>query len=136
MTSRDGSERPPGGTESNAINQSPTIKAFPDLPDDINHSKPDGDGSKTNQSMASATDYLQSMTMTGWSRMLHSEDNQSYLLDQMIDEATQTLSKKSEPFEDEVDNFIATQAEIDAMVSNIPTSKAKQRNFLYLFTLI
>ena len=137
MTSRDGSERPPGGPESNAIIQSPTMRAFPDLPDEFNHhSKADADGIKTNQSMASATDYLQSMTMSGWSRMLHSEENQSYLLDQMIDEAAETLSKKSEPFEDEVENFIATQAEIDAMVSNIPTPKAKQSNLIPMVLLL
>ena len=112
--------RPPGGTELNA-----NIRAFPDFPDDLNHSKADADGSKTNQSMASATDYLQSMTMNGWSEILHSEYNQSFLLDQMINEATQTLSKNAEPFEDEVEAFIATQSEIDAMVSNIPTPKLK-----------
>ena len=76
MTSRDGSERLPGGTESNAIMQS-----FPELPDESkHHSKADADGSN-NQSMASATDYLQSMTMNEWSEILHSEDNESYLLD-------------------------------------------------------
>ena len=88
MTSRDGSKRPPGGTESNAIMQS-----FPELPDESKHHlKADADGSNIqnqNQSMASATDYLQSMTMNGWSEILHSEENQSFLLDQMINEATE-----------------------------------------------
>ena len=79
MTSRDGSERPPGGTESNAIIQSPTMRAFLDIPDDLNHLKAEANGS-INQSMASATDYLQSMTMNGWSKILHSEENQSFLL--------------------------------------------------------
>ena len=111
------------------------MKAFPDIPDDLNHLQAEADGSN-NQSMASATDYLQSMTMNGWSEILHSEENQSFLLDQMIDEATQTLSKNSEPFEDEVENFIATQAEIDAMVSNIPTPKAKQSNLIPMVLLL
>ena len=111
------------------------MKAFPDIPDDLNHSQAEADGS-INQLMASATDYLQSMTMTGWSRMLHSEENKSFLLDQMIDEATQTLSNKSDPFENEVENFIATQAEIDAMVSNIPTPKAKQSSLIPMVLLL
>ena len=138
MASRDGSTgRPPGGTESNAIIQSPTIRAFPDLPDDLNHSKPDGDGSKTNQSMASATDYLKSMTMNGWSKMLHSEENEAYLLDLMINEATEALANRAEPFKEEVENFIATQLEIDAMVSNIPTPKSKHnKNLIPMFLLL
>ena len=136
MASRERSTgRPPGGTESNAIMQTPIMRAFPDIPDDLNHSQAEADGS-INQSMASATDYLQSMTMTGWSRMLHSKENQSFLLDQMINEATQTLSNKSKPFEDEVENFIATQAEIDAMVSNIPTPKLKQSNLIPMVLLL
>ena len=79
MTSQDGSERPPRGTESNAIMQS-----FPELPDESkHHSKADANGSnKANQLMASATDYLQSMTMNEWSEILHSKENESYLLDQ------------------------------------------------------
>ena len=81
--------------------------------------------------MASATDYLQSMTMNGWSEILHSEDNQSSLLDQMIDEATNILSKKAKPFKKETDEcYIATQSEIDAMVSNIPTPKSKHNQNL------
>ena len=86
MTSRDGSEQLPGGTESNAIIQSPTMKAFPDILDDLNskhHLNADANDSKqnTNHSKAEADGYLQSMTMYGWSRMLHSKDNQSFLLD-------------------------------------------------------
>ena len=132
MASRDWSSgRPPGKTESNAI-----IQAFPELLDELNHLKADANGSKTNQSMASATDYLHSMTMNGWSEILHSEENESFLLDQMINEATKTLSDKSEPFEDEVENFIATQAEINAMVSNIPTPKAKQSNLIPMVLLL
>lgn len=74
MTSRDGSERPPGGTESSAIIQSPTMRAFPDILDDLNNLQAEANGS-INQSMASATDYLQSMTMNEWSEILHSKEN-------------------------------------------------------------
>ena len=124
MTPRDGSERPPGGTESNAIIQSPIMKAFPDIPDDLNHLQAKADGS-INQLIASATDYLKSMTMNGWSKILHSEENEAYLLDLMINQAIEALANRAELFEEEVENFIATQSEIDAMVSNIPTPKAK-----------
>ena len=49
--------------------------------------------------------------------MLHSKENQSLLLDQMSDEATEILFNKAEPFKAETDEcFIATQSEIDAMV--------------------
>ena len=78
MASREGSTgRPPGDTESNA-----NIRAFPELPDDLlkHHSKADADGSNennNNHSEADADGYLQSMSMNGWSDILHSEDNQS-----------------------------------------------------------
>ena len=99
MTSREGSTgRPPGGTESNTIIQSPTMKAFPEIPDELNHSQAEADGS-INQSMASATDYLQSMTMNEWCEILHSETNQSYLLDQVIDNAMDVLSENAKSFE-------------------------------------
>ena len=98
MASQEWSGRPPGGTESNTIMQSPTIKALPDIPDDLNHLQAEADGS-INQSMVSATDYLKSMTMNGWSEMLHSKENESFLLDQMINEATKTLVNKAKPFE-------------------------------------
>merc|ERR1712091_328035 len=45
-------------------------------------------------------------------------------------------AKNAKPFEKEVDNFIATQAEIDAMVSNIPTLKAKQSNLIPMVLLL
>lgn len=118
------------------------MQSFPELPDESNkhHLKADADGSskemKQNHLKADTDGYLQSMTMTGWSRMLHSKENQSFHLDQMINETTQTLSNKSEPFEYEVKNFIATQAEIDAMVSNIPTPKAKQSNLIPMVLLL
>ena len=100
------------------------MRVFPDIPDDLNHLQAEADGSN-NQSMASATDYLQSMTMNEWSEILHSKENESYLLDQTINKAVVTFVAKAKPFEKEIDNFIATQLEIDAMVSNIPTPKSK-----------
>ena len=60
----------------------------------------------------------------------YTQKKKSFLLDQMINEATKTLSNKSEPFQDEVENFIATQAEINAMVSNISTPKSKHNKNL------
>ena len=111
------------------------MRAFPDVPDDLNHLQAEADGSN-NQSMASATDYLQSMTMNGWSEILHSEDNQSFLLDQMIDEATETLANKAESFKEEVESFVATQVKIDTMVSNIPTPKSKQSNLIPMVLLL
>ena len=68
------------------------MQAFPDIPDELNHSKADADGSH-NQSMASATDYLQSMTLNEWCEIYHSKENESYLLDQVIDNATQKYLK-------------------------------------------
>ena len=103
----------------------------PEVQNQTHHSKVDADGSiqmKTNHLKADADGYLQAMTMNGWSQMLHSEENQSFLLDQMIDEATEVLANKAEPFKqnkNNTENFVATQAEIDAMVSNIPTPKSK-----------
>ena len=79
--------------------------------------------------MASATDLFKSMTMNEIADAQHSYSNQSYLLDQTIDKAAELLAKSAEPFKKEIDNFVATQGEIDAMVSNIPTPKAKQSNF-------
>ena len=106
------------------------MKSFPELPNGVNvksfsnsnHSKPSADG---DQSMASATDLFKSMTMNEIANEKHSYSNQSYLLDQTIDKAANLLAKSAKPFEKQIDNFIATQSEIDAMVSNIPTPKSK-----------
>ena len=114
------------------------MKSFPKIPigcnvksfsNNSNHSKPRADG---DQSMASATDLFKSMTMNEIANEQHSYTNQSYLLDQTIDRASELLAKSAEPFKKEIDNFVATQAEIDALVSNIPTSKAKQSNLIYI----
>ena len=109
------------------------MKSFPEIPNGnvksfhSNHSKANANG---DQSMASATDLFKSMTMNEIANEQHSYTNQLYLLDQTIDKAANLLAKSAEPFEKEIDNFVATQAEIDAMVSNIPTPKSKQSNLI------
>jgi len=120
------------------------MKEFPEIPDELNHSQAEADGS-INQSMASATDYLQSMTMNEWCEILHSETNQSFLLDQVIDNAMDVLSENAKSFEKVTqsmfddgndDGFVVTQDEIDAMVSNIPTPKSKQSNLIPMVLLL
>ena len=69
------------------------------------------------------------MTMNEIADEQHSYSNQSYLLDQTIDKAAAMLAKSAKPFEAEVENFVATQAEIDAMVSNILTPKSNKIRF-------
>ena len=86
--------------------------------------------------MASATDLFKSMTMNEIADEQHSYSNQSYLLDQTIDKAAAKLAENAKPFEKEVDNFIATQLEIDAMVSNIPTPKLKHYKDLIPMVLL
>ena len=51
-----------------------------------NHSKADSDGC------------LKAMTMNGVIRVPHSIESQSFLLDHMIDDATENLADKAEPF--------------------------------------
>ena len=74
MTSRDGSERPPGGTETYYDYKRDNVKSFPELPIGSNvksFSQPNGCNVKSfsnsnqsnDQSMASATDLFKSMTM-------------------------------------------------------------------------
>ena len=103
MASRDwfSSARPPGGTESNAIEYNyarDNVKSFPEIPNGnvksfhSNHSKPSADG---DQSMASATDLFKSMTMNEIAEELHSYSNESYLLDQTIDKAAAKLAKNA-----------------------------------------
>ena len=86
--------------------------------------------------MASATDLFKSMAMNEYAEEQHSYSNQSYLLDQTIDKAADLLAKNAEPFKKEIDNFVATQAEIDAMVSNIPTPKSKHNKNLIPMVLL
>ena len=135
------SARPPGGTEYYYARDN--VKSFPEIPipngvnvksfSNSNHSKPSADG---DQLMASATDLFKSMTMNEIADEQHCYSNQSYLLDQMIDKAAATLVANAKPFEKEIDNFIATQSEIDAMVSNIPTPKAKHNKNLIPILLL
>ena len=75
--------------------------------------------------------------------MIHSKENQSFLLDQMINDATVALVNKAKPFKqinkaiyDNEESFIATQLEIDAMVLNIPTPKSKHNKNLIPMVLL
>ena len=97
------------------------------------HSKPSADG---DQSIASATDLFKSMMINELAEEQHSYSNQSYLLDKTIDKAAKLLTENAKPFEKEIDNFIATQSEIDAMVSNIPTPKSKHNKNLIPMVLL
>ena len=59
----------------------------------------------------------------------------------MIDQATEILPKKARPFNrteviDGQEVFAITQAEIDAMVSNIPTPKSKHNKNLIPMVLL
>ena len=76
--------------------------------------------------------YFNSMIMDGVSRMPHSKENESYLLDQMINEATEVLANKTEPFKQNE----TTDKEINAMVSNIPTPKSKYNKNLIPMVLL
>ena len=105
------------------------MKSFPTIPVESVKSLPNN--TKTNESnhlqtdVDGVTNYLRSMTMNEIAVEQHSYSNQSYLLDQTIDKAAELLTKSAEPFKDKIYNFVATQAEIDAMISNIPTLKSK-----------
>ena len=56
--------------------------------------------------MASATDLFKSMTMNEIAVEQHFYSNESYLLDQTIDNAADLLAKSAKPFEKQIDNFI------------------------------
>ena len=78
------------------------VKSFPTIPVESVKSLPNN--TKTNESNSNhlQTDvngYFKSMIMNGVSRMPHSKENESYLLDLMIDEAAYILSKKSRAFQ-------------------------------------
>ena len=98
------------------------VKSFPTIPVESVKSLPNNTiESNKNHLKADDDGYFKSMIMNGVSRMPHSKENESYLLDQMINEAAHILSKKVEPFKKEIDeclhskidadNFVATQAE-------------------------
>ena len=118
MASQDWSGRPPGGTETNI-----SERLFNVLNNESysNQSMAGATGQNQNQLMAGVTDYLKAMHMNDISELLY--HNESHVIDQMIDQATEILSEKAKPFNcTEVTNgqevFAITQAEIDAMISN------------------
>ena len=53
-------------------------------------------GQNQNQSMARATGYLKAMQMNDISELLY--HNESHVIDQMIDQATEILSERAKPF--------------------------------------
>ena len=100
------SARPPGGTESNSTEYNyarDNVKSFPEIPNGVNV-KSFSIKSNINHLKADVDGYFKSMIMNGVSRMPHSKENESYLLDLMIDEAADTLSKNAEPFKKETDD--------------------------------
>lgn len=83
--------------------------------------------------MADATDYSKAMQMNDISELLY--HNESHVIDKMIDQATEILSEKAKPFKcTEIvsgqEIFVASQEDINAMVSNIPTPKSKHNKNL------
>ena len=88
MASRDWSGRPPGGTESNI-----SEKLFNALNNESysNQLMAGATGQNQNQLMARATGYLKAMQMNDISDMLY--HNESHVIDQMIDQATEILSE-------------------------------------------
>ena len=92
--------------------------------------------------MPDSSTYLHAMTMDDISDMQHSYNvSSTSLIDQMIDQAINSLSNHAKAFNktelvggQEV--FIATQLEIDAMASNIPTPKTKHNNKLIPMVLL
>ena len=117
------SARPPGGTESNAtlqlfpkipetkpneLKQIPglNVKSFPTIPVESVKLLPNNantNESNSNRSKVDADGYPNAMIINGVSRMPHSKENESYLLDQMINEAANVLANKAEPFKKETD---------------------------------
>ena len=93
MAPREGSGRPPGGTESNI-----SERLFNVLNNEsYSYQSIAGATSKNqnqNQLMARATDHSKAMQMNDISELLH--HNESHVIDQMIDQATEILSEKSQ----------------------------------------
>ena len=96
-------------------------------------------GQNQNQSMAGDTDYLKAMQMNDISELLY--HNESHVIDQMIDQATEILSERAKPFNrtetvggQEI--FVVSQEEINVMVSNIPTPKSKHNKNLIPMVLL
>ena len=136
MASRDWSGRPPGGTESNISEQLFNVLNDESHP---NQSMARATGQSKNQLMARATDYLKAMQMNDISELLY--HNESHVIDQMIDQATEILSEKAKPFNrtetvGDQEIFVVSQEEIDVMVSNIPTPKSKHNKNLIPMVLL
>ena len=134
MASRDWSGRPPGGTESNI-----SERLFNVLNNESYTNQSMARATGNDQSMARATGYLKAMQMNDISEMLY--HNESHVIDQMIDQATEVLSEKAKPFNrtetvggQEI--FVASKEEINAMVSNIPTPKSKHNKNLIPMVLL
>ena len=73
------------------------MKSFPEIPNGANvKSFSNSTQNGIDQSMASATDLFKSMTMNEIAEEQHSYANQSYLLDQMIDNAAAKLVATSQ----------------------------------------
>ena len=93
MAPREGSGRPPGGTESiskrlfNVLN----IESYTNQ----SMARATGSNQNQNQSTARATDYLKAMQMNDISELLY--HNESHVIDQMIDQATEVLSERAKP---------------------------------------
>ena len=90
MASRDWSGRSPRGTELNI-----SEKLFNVLNNESysNQSMAGATGQNQNQLMAGATDYLKAMQMNDISKLLY--HNESHVIDQMIDQATEILSERA-----------------------------------------
>ena len=91
MASRDWSGRPPRGTESNI-----SERLFNVLNNESYTNQSMARATGNDQSMARATGYLKAMQMNDISEMLY--HNESHVIDQMIDQATEVLSEKAKPF--------------------------------------
>ena len=106
MAPQEGSGQPPGGTESNTNISERLFNLL-------------NTESYSNQSMADATGYLRAMQMNDIDEKLY--HNESHVIDEMIDQATEVLSEKATPFNrtetiggQEI--FVASQAEIDEII--------------------
>ena len=130
MTSRDWSGRPPGGTESiserlfNVLNnESYTNQSTARATGSNQNQNP-----IQNQSTARATDYLRAMQMNDISELLY--HNESHVIDQMIDQATENLSEKAKSFNrtetvDGQEIFVVSQQEIDCNGIKYSNTKIK-----------
>ena len=73
------------------------VKSFPTIPVENKKLLPNN-LNESNHLQADADGYLKAVIMNGVSGMPHSKENQSYLLDLMIDEATEALANNRVSF--------------------------------------